>query len=119
MAIEQMSVHPSSGYETNSDSSTQISLRSRTIRRSVTAGESPRTAKPSWRETTRRIGASLTLKLAGLVGVFIALPVVLYGQFESADRQMRDLVTRAIQDRSKLISHALSPVLRKTEAPAD
>lgn len=41
--------------------------------------------------------------------------MVLYGQFESADRQMRDLVTKAIQDRSKLISHALSPVLRKVE----
>ncbi len=51
----------------------------------------------------------------GLVGIFVALPIVLYGQFESADRQMRDLVTRAIQDRSKLISHALAPVLRKVE----
>ena len=51
----------------------------------------------------------------GLVGIFVALPIVLYGQFESADRQMRDLVTRAIQDRSKLIGHALAPVLRKVE----
>jgi two-component system sensor histidine kinase ChvG len=51
----------------------------------------------------------------GLVGIFVALPIVLYGQFESADRQMRDLVTRAIQDRSKLIGHALAPVLRKLE----
>jgi len=31
---------------------------------------------------------------------------------------MRDLVTRAIQDRSKLISHAMAPVLDKTETPA-
>jgi len=31
---------------------------------------------------------------------------------------MRDLVTRAIQDRSKLIGHALAPVLRAVE-PAD
>ena len=51
----------------------------------------------------------------GLVGIFVALPIVLYGQFESADHQMRDLVTRAIQDRSKLIGHALAPVLRKVE----
>jgi two-component system, OmpR family, sensor histidine kinase ChvG len=55
------------------------------------------------------------LKLMGLVGIFVALPIVLYGQFESADRQMRDLVTRAIQDRSKLIGHALAPVLRRGE----
>jgi two-component system sensor histidine kinase ChvG len=51
----------------------------------------------------------------GLVGIFVALPIVLYGQFERADHQMRDLVTRAIQDRSKLIGHALAPVLRKVE----
>ena len=63
----------------------------------------------------RRLGASLTLKLVGLVGIFIALPVVLYGQFESADHQMRELVTRAIQDRSKLISRALAPALSKIE----
>src|SRR6476659_4640236 len=63
--------------------------------------------------------SSLTLKLVGLVGIFIALPIVLYSQFESADRQMRDLVTRAIQDRSKLIGHALAPVLRTLEPGAD
>ncbi|SKA30466.1 two-component system, OmpR family, sensor histidine kinase ChvG [Enhydrobacter aerosaccus] len=50
-----------------------------------------------------------------LVGIFIALPIVLYGQFESADRQMRELVTRAIQDRSKLIGYALTPVLQKAD----
>jgi two-component system sensor histidine kinase ChvG len=54
-----------------------------------------------------------------LVGIFIALPVVLYGQFEDADRQMRDLVTRAIQDRSKLISSALAPVLEKSSPSGD
>jgi len=63
----------------------------------------------------RRIGASLTVKLVGLVGIFVALPIVLYGQFEDADRQMRDLVTRAIQDRSKLISHALAPILEQAQ----
>jgi two-component system sensor histidine kinase ChvG len=52
-----------------------------------------------------------------LVGIFVALPVVLYGQFESADRQMRELVTRAIQDRSSLIADALAPTL-KTIAPS-
>ena len=64
-----------------------------------------------------KIGASLTLKLVGLVGIFAALPIVLYGQFESADRQMRDLVTRAIQDRSRMIGHALAPALDKVNAP--
>jgi two-component system, OmpR family, sensor histidine kinase ChvG len=67
----------------------------------------------------RRIGASLTVKLVGLVGIFVALPIVLYGQFEDADHQMRDLVTRAIQDRSRLISRALAPVLDKPPAAVD
>jgi two-component system sensor histidine kinase ChvG len=63
----------------------------------------------------RRLAASLTLKLAALIGLFVALPIVLYGQFESADSQMQELVTRAIQDRSALIAEALAPVLRETD----
>jgi two-component system sensor histidine kinase ChvG len=50
-----------------------------------------------------------------LIGIFVALPVVLYGQFESADRQMRDLVTRALQDRSALIADALAPTLKSID----
>lgn len=66
----------------------------------------------------RRLGASLTLKLIAIVGIFVALPIVLYGQFESADRQTRDLVTRSIQDRSRLIAQAITPVLAQMAAPA-
>jgi two-component system sensor histidine kinase ChvG len=65
-----------------------------------------------WRTRVRRLAASLTLKLVILVGIFIALPIILYGQFESADRQMRQLVTRAIEDRSQLIADALKPLLQ-------
>ena len=50
-----------------------------------------------------------------LVGIFVALPIVLYGQFESADRQMQELVIRAIQDRSTLIARALAPVLSRRD----
>ena len=66
----------------------------------------------------RRLAASLTLKLVALIGLFVALPIVLYGQFESADSQMQSLVTRAIQDRSALIAEALTPVLRDTDPAA-
>lgn len=45
----------------------------------------------------------------------MALPVALYFQFESADRQMRELVTRAIQDRSGLIADALRPALKEAD----
>lgn len=115
MAIEPMSVHRSSAYETNSDSSTPILTESKTIPHSVTAGEGPKLQARSWREAARQLGASLTLKLVALVGIFVALPIVLYGQFEGADRQMRELVTRAVQDRSKLIGYALAPVLRRAD----
>ena len=79
---------------------------------SATAGERPRASALGWRQAFRRLAASLTLKLIALVGIFVALPIILYGQFESADRQMRDLVTRAVQDRSSLIADALAPTLR-------
>jgi two-component system sensor histidine kinase ChvG len=46
-----------------------------------------------------------------LVGIFIALPVILYGQFESADRQVRELVIRSSQDRSWLVGQAIRPLL--------
>jgi two-component system, OmpR family, sensor histidine kinase ChvG len=68
-----------------------------------------------WRRRIRRFAASLTLKLIALIGIFVALPIVLYGQFESADRQMRDLVTRAIQDRSSLIADAITPSLKNMD----
>lgn len=57
------------------------------------------------------MAASLTLKLILLVGIFIALPIVLYGQFENADRATRELVTRSLQHRGWLIAEALKPVL--------
>ncbi len=66
----------------------------------------------------RRLGASLTLKLIALVGIFIALPVVIYGRLESVDSQTRDLVTRSIQDRSRLIAQAITPVLAQMASPS-
>ncbi len=49
--------------------------------------------------------------------IFAALPIVLYGQFESADRKTRDLVARSIQHRSWLIAQALAPILDRPESP--
>jgi len=69
-----------------------------------------------WR-AFRRLAASLTLKMIGLIVVFVALPVILYGQFESADTQRRELVARGIQQRSWLIAQALLPVLDRPDGP--
>src|SRR5581483_3150958 len=60
--------------------------------------------------------ASLTIKLVALVGIFLALPIVLYGQFETADRKTRELVTSSIQNRSWLIAQALRPALDRAPA---
>lgn len=76
-----------------------------------TAGEARRPFLIDAGRIARAALSSLTLKLVGLVGIFIALPIVLYGQFESADRSTRELVARSMKDRSWLIAQALGPVL--------
>ena len=58
-----------------------------------------------------RIAASLIAKLVILVGIFIALPILVYGQFEQADSKLRELVTRSIHHRNWLIAQALKPTL--------
>jgi two-component system, OmpR family, sensor histidine kinase ChvG len=67
------------------------------------------------RRQAARASASLTIKLVAMVGIFIAVPIVLYGQFKHADEQMRELVTTSIQQRSWLIAQALQPVLDQPE----
>jgi two-component system, OmpR family, sensor histidine kinase ChvG len=59
----------------------------------------------------RRFFGSLKFKLLALIGIFIALPFVLYWQFEEADHKMRDLVTHGIQQQNQLIARALTPSL--------
>lgn len=48
-----------------------------------------------------------------------ALPVILYGQFEAADRHMRDLVTRSVRERSALVAQAITPLLARSDPIAD
>src|SRR5260370_2644191 len=111
MAIEPMSVHRSSEYETSSDSSIQSLPKSRIIPHSVTAGDDPRTQRRSWQSAARRLGASLTLKLMGLVGIFFALPIVLYGPFQSAPPPIAALVPRPLQPPPNPIRSAPPPHL--------
>lgn len=47
----------------------------------------------------------------------MALPAVLYSQFESADAQRRDFISRGIQQRSWLIAQALKPILDQPAGP--
>jgi two-component system, OmpR family, sensor histidine kinase ChvG len=46
-----------------------------------------------------------------LIGIFIALPFVIYWQLEEADHKMRDLVTRSIEQQNRLIAQTLTPSL--------
>lgn len=54
---------------------------------------------------------SLKFKLLALLGIFIALPFVVYWQFEEADHKMRDLVGKGIEHENQLIAQALAPSL--------
>jgi two-component system, OmpR family, sensor histidine kinase ChvG len=65
----------------------------------------------------RRLAGSLTLKLVILVGIFALLPVVLYGEFETADEDKRDIVSDSVQRQSKLIAEALQPLLDSGRSP--
>ncbi|MGE0152929.1 MAG: sensor histidine kinase [Reyranellaceae bacterium] len=66
----------------------------------------------------KRLGASLKLKGAALLIIFVALPVALYSQFETAEQQRKELIVRGIQHRNVLISEILRPVLQDI-APRD
>lgn len=91
------------------------------MRRSAIGGAADLPTLPSPSLLTRiprQVGASLTAKLVVLVGVFIALPMVLYGQFELGDRKMRDLVTRGVEQQSWLVAQALRPVLDARAMPS-
>jgi len=51
-----------------------------------------------------------------LVGIFLALPFVLYGQLATGDAKLRALVTSGIQQRNWLIAEALKPTLDQSGA---
>ena len=61
----------------------------------------------------------MTLKFVGLTIICAVLPVLLYGQFEAADRHMRDLVARSVKDRSRLVAHAITPLLARSDPIGD
>jgi two-component system sensor histidine kinase ChvG len=85
--------------------------KSKTIQPLDIGGVAPRPRLGKLFRTIERIAASLTAKLIILVGIFIALPILVYGQFEQADSKLRQLVTRSIHHRNWLIAQALKPTL--------
>jgi two-component system, OmpR family, sensor histidine kinase ChvG len=106
-----MSDLPSNAFETNSAVSTLDFPKSKTTQRSDTAGAALAGKFVGVLRFFHPVFASLTAKLIILVGIFIALPILVYGQFEQADAKLRELVTRSIQHRNWLIAQALKPIL--------
>src|SRR3546814_10671467 len=99
MDTEPMSALPSSEFATSSAPLIRTSPKSKTSWPSATDGG----AKRTWRRRLRLVGRlahSLTLKQVRLIGVLIALPIVLYWQFESADTHRREMSSRGIQQHS-------------------
>ena len=50
--------------------------------------------------------------MAALIVIFVALPIALYSQFESAEQNRKELIVRGIQHRNLLIGEILRPVLQ-------
>jgi two-component system sensor histidine kinase ChvG len=91
--------------------------RSRTSPASATAGAAPTSAPPEALAAVWRLAGSLTLKLVVLVGIFALLPAVLYGEFEDADQDKRELVSSSVQRQGRLIAEALRPTLDSGQTP--
>src|SRR3546814_17516809 len=116
MDTEPMSALPSREFATSSAPLIRTSPKSKTSWPSATDGG----AKRPWRRRlrlVRRLAHSLTLKMVLLIGVFIALPIVLSGQIESADTKHRDLVRRGTHQRSCLTAQPLTPCLYAPTGP--
>jgi two-component system sensor histidine kinase ChvG len=63
----------------------------------------------------RRAASSLTLKFAILIAIFVALPFLVYNQFEKSDARLRDLVTAGLRHQSWLIAQGLKPTLDRPD----
>jgi len=65
----------------------------------------------SGRRTIRWLTRSLASRLVIVSLVFVAVPVLIYEQFRSADAEKQTLLLRSAQQQGQLIARALEPVL--------
>ncbi|WP_449221025.1 sensor histidine kinase [Tistrella mobilis] len=66
----------------------------------------------------RRTVDSFAVKLGILLVVFFSVPMILYDQFEEADRQQRTLLLDSVQRQGNLVAQALVPLLSAFDAAA-
>ncbi len=65
--------------------------------------------------TLARLRRSLVVRLALLLVIFAAVPVILYEQFRAADQERQTLLLSTIREKGVVVSRALSPVLAKAD----
>ncbi|GGB54362.1 hypothetical protein GCM10011505_39150 [Tistrella bauzanensis] len=66
----------------------------------------------------RRTVDSFAVKLGILMVVFVSVPMILYDQFQEADRQQRALLLDSVQRQGNLVAQALVPLLSQFDAAA-
>ncbi|MGM0560251.1 MAG: sensor histidine kinase [Pseudomonadota bacterium] len=62
-----------------------------------------------------RIPRSLAAKFLLLLVIFIAVPVIIYGQLKLADQERATLLLRSVQEQGWLVGHSLRPFLERFE----
>jgi two-component system sensor histidine kinase ChvG len=66
------------------------------------------------------VARSFAAKIVALILVFLAVPVILYGEFREADQNRRDLLQQSLRTQGHLIAEALRPFLESFDgASAD
>lgn len=61
---------------------------------------------------------SFAVKLVVLAGIFLAVPLILYGQFKEADREQRRQLLDSVQRQGYLVAQGLSPLLASFDGDA-
>ena len=59
---------------------------------------------------------SLISKLVLLLIVFLTVPIILYGQFLSADQEQRALLLESVREQGRLMAESLRPILERTDS---
>ncbi len=58
------------------------------------------------------------MKMALLVVVFVAVPVIVYNELRDADQQQQQLLVKSVRDRGRLVAESLRPLLERYQANA-
>jgi two-component system sensor histidine kinase ChvG len=67
----------------------------------------PKATKPR----RRQAGSSLVGRLGVLIAIFVSVPLILYTQFLTADRDQQTLLLTSVHEQGRLIAEALRPTL--------